>query len=97
MYIQSSDVRVEWNPGKARSNALKHGVDFADAAVALEDLHSITIEDPDAADESRYIAIGSDPKGRVLITVFAHRDRSIRIISSRKASKRERRRYESMK
>ena len=97
MYIQSRDATVEWDSRKALSNALKHGVDFADAAVALEDPHSITIEDPDAADESRYITIGIDPKGRVLVTVFTHRDRSIRIITSRKASKRERHCYENMK
>jgi uncharacterized DUF497 family protein len=85
---------VEWDPDKAASNARKHGVDFADAAIALENPKSITIEDPDVVDEVRFISMGMDPNSRILITAFAYRDRNIRIISSRKASKQERRRYE---
>ena len=96
MYIQLRHARVEWDPNKARSNVLKHGVDFADAAVALGDPHSITVEDPDAAEESRYVTMGIDPNGRILITVFTYREQSIRIVSSRKASRRERRDYEGV-
>jgi len=85
---------VEWDPDKAASNARKHGVDFADAVIALEDPNSITAEDPDAAEEERYISMGIDPYGRILVTAYTIRDKNIRIISSRKASKQERRRYE---
>ncbi len=88
---------VEWDPDKAAANARKHGVDFADAAIALEDPNSITVEDPDAVEEERYISMGMDPNGRILITAFAFRDKKVRIISSRKASKQERRRYEEPK
>jgi len=85
---------VEWDPDKAASNARKHGVDFADAVIALEDPSSITAEDPDAIEEERYISMGMDPYGRILVTAYTFREKSIRIISSRKASKQERRRYE---
>jgi uncharacterized protein len=88
---------VEWDPDKAAGNARKHGVDFADAVIALEDPNSITAEDPDAIGEERYISMGADPYGRILVTAFAYRDRNVRIISSRKASKQERRRYEESK
>jgi uncharacterized DUF497 family protein len=51
--------------------------------------------DPDASGEQRFISMGSDPLGRVLVTVFSPRGRRTRIISSRKASRAERRAYES--
>ena len=41
------NLDFEWDPGKAAANLEKHGVDFADAAVALEDQCALTIEDPD--------------------------------------------------
>ncbi len=47
----------EWDPPKAKTNLTKHGVDFADAAIALEDEFAITIADPDM-DEGRLISIG---------------------------------------
>lgn len=53
----------EWDPAKARSNFLKHGVDFTEAAIAIEDPYSRHIEDPDAEDEERFIALGMDGLG----------------------------------
>ena len=87
-------MRYEWDSAKARANAAKHGVDFADAVIALEDELAITISDPDAQGEDRLISMGLDPHGRLLVTVFAIQADVIRIISSRKASKQERKRYE---
>lgn len=84
----------EWDPTKAVANAEKHGVDFADAVIALSDDLAVTIPDPDSEDEARFVSLGMDPNGRVLVTVFIHRGERIRIISSRKASKGERREYE---
>jgi uncharacterized protein len=84
----------EWDPAKAKANARKHGVDFADAAIALSDDSAVTIPDPDSEDEERFVSLGVDPNDRVLVTVFTHRGERIRIISSRKASKGERRQYE---
>lgn len=84
----------EWDPAKGRRNAAKHGVDFADAVIALSDDAAVTIPDPDSEDEDRFVSLGMDPNGRVLVTVFTHRGEKIRIMSSRKATRGERRQYE---
>jgi len=78
----------EWGPAKAAANLRKHKVRFADAALSLEDPKALIVRDPDARD------LGCDPEGRVLVTVYAHRGEHIRIISARRASPGERRRYE---
>lgn len=84
-----------WDPAKAAANLKKHGVAFADAALALEDPLALTVADPDSVGESRFICLGADPTGRVLVTVFAPRGGLTRIISARKASRAERRTYEN--
>jgi uncharacterized DUF497 family protein len=84
----------EWDPAKAAANLAKHKVHFADAALSLEDSRSITIPDPDAEGEERFITLAADPAGRVLVTVFSHVGSNIRIISARRASPGERKRYE---
>jgi uncharacterized DUF497 family protein len=84
----------EWDPEKAAQNLKKHKVDFADAAISLEDPNALTDTDPDASDEERYICLGADPEGRLLVIVYTDRDENVRIISSRSASPGERRRYE---
>jgi uncharacterized DUF497 family protein len=84
----------EWDPAKAAENLKKHEVDFADAAISLEDPNAFTDTDSDASDEERNICLGIDPEGRLLVTVYTYRDENVRIISSRPASPGERRRYE---
>lgn len=88
-------MEYEWDPAKAKINLRKHRVSFADAALALEDPRALTMADPDASGEQRFVSLGSDPIGRVLVTVFTPRGRRTRIISSRKASRNERRAYEN--
>jgi len=88
-------MEYEWDPAKAKANLRKHRISFVDAALALEDPRALTMADPDASGEQRFVSLGSDPNGRVLVTVFAPRERRTRIISSRKASRSERRTYES--
>jgi len=85
-------MRVEWDPAKARLNSQKHGVSFADAAASLEDEGAITIRDP-FSDEERWITMGLDALGRVLVVIYTWRAESARIISARQATPRERRRY----
>ena len=87
-------MEYEWDPAKAKANLRDHKVDFADAALALEDLLARTVHDPDASGEERYISLCADPTGRLLVSVFTRRKRRIRIISSRRASRAERRHYE---
>jgi hypothetical protein len=88
-------VDYEWDRTKAAANLKKHGVAFADAALSLEDPLGRTVPDPDASGEARFICLGADPSGRLLVTVFAPRGERIRILSSRKASRAERSSYET--
>ena len=93
--MHTTAVEYEWDPAKAAANLKKHGVRFADAVLALEDPAALTMPDPDSTGELRFVSLGMDPTGRVLVTVFTHRGRQIRIISCRKASRTERRNYEN--
>jgi uncharacterized DUF497 family protein len=61
----------------------------------FNDPFSITIGDPDhSANERRYVDIGASDRGRVLVVSYTERGRRIRLISCRKATRRERRQYE---
>lgn len=88
-------MEYEWDPAKAAVNFRKHGVRFADAALSLEDPMGFSVPDPDSSGESRLIYLGADPAGRLLVTVYTLRGRVVRIISSRKASRAERKAYEA--
>ena len=85
---------IGWDPEKARANLNKHGVRFSDAEVALFDPNAITVEDETAEGERRYVSIGMDALGRILVVVFSYREDEIRLISVRKATRRERTSYE---
>lgn len=88
-------MKYEWDPDKAAANRKKHGVDFADAVGVFEDERAVTIEDEGAEGEQRFITIGMDFTLRHLVVVYAYRHRdTIRIISARKATKKERVAYE---
>lgn len=88
-------MKFEWDPAKAASNRKKHGVDFADAVGVFEDELAITIEDNDAEGELRFITIGMDFTLKILVVVHASRvEDVIRIISARKATKKESQTYE---
>lgn len=86
-------MEYEWDRAKARSNVRKHGVDFADAATVFNDDFAMTVPGDDP-EEERFITIGMDALARVLVVVYAWREEDIRIISARKANKRERLQYE---
>ena len=86
---------VEWNERKAASNLRKHGVSFEEAATALTDSAAITFFDEKPRAEEREITIGHSARDRLLLVVHTERSRDvIRIISSRKANRNERRTYE---
>ena len=88
-------LNFEWDEEKAKANLKKHRVSFDEATIVLIDSFSITIPDPDhSVDEQRYIDIGSSDNGRVLVVVYTERGSNIRIISCRKATLSERKRYE---
>ncbi|HHJ17921.1 MAG TPA: BrnT family toxin [Gammaproteobacteria bacterium] len=86
-------MKFEWDPWKASENLRKHGVDFADAVIALEDENALTIEDRDHP-EQRFKTLGLGPDVNVLFIVHAERDEDcIRIISARKAGRCQTRQY----
>jgi uncharacterized DUF497 family protein len=87
-------MHYEWDPDKAAANRLKHGITFADAVAVFADDFARTITDA-AADEERFLTLGSDAFGRLLVVVYTWRGQdTIRIISARRATPHERRTYE---
>lgn len=84
----------EWDEIRANQNVQKHGVLFADTFAVFEDPNAITIEDF-AQGEQRYVTIGMDAFGRILVVVYTWRNENIRIISARKAVRFEVKQYES--
>lgn len=83
----------EWDREKAASNLEKHGIDFADAVTVLSDELALTIPD-EVSCEERHVTIGMDAFGRVLVVVYTWRREKIRLISARKATRREIHQYE---
>ena len=84
---------IEFDPAKARSNLAKHQVSFAHAEQALRDPMAFTIEDPGAEGEQRFVTLGMDALGRVLVIVHSPRESRTRLISARKASQGEAEQY----
>jgi len=88
-------VNFEWDPAKARRNRRKHRVSFQEAATVFGDPLALTYSDPDhSTSEQRFITIGMSNANRVLIVAHTDCDESIRIISARKTTQRERKHYE---
>jgi uncharacterized protein len=86
-------VRFEWDPSKAAANRRKHGVSFEEAADCFEDPMALVLDEPRYPD--RLILVGESKTRRLVFTVYAERGpATIRIISARLATRRERRRYE---
>ncbi len=80
----------EWDPNKAAQNLTKHGVTFEEAISVFTDPMFITVvDDEHSIDEERYITIGLSAQGQLLIIAHTDREDRIRIISARKATKRE--------
>jgi uncharacterized DUF497 family protein len=86
-------VSFEWDPRKARSNAQKHRIEFADAVAVFDDGSAVTIPDEDSVDEERWVTIGTDAFDRILVVAYTWRGTTIRLISAREASRRERQEY----
>lgn len=86
-------VRVIFDPAKNSINRRKHGIDLHDAEAVLDDPRVVTIEDEDAEDEQRFISLGKDALGRLLVVVWAERKETIRLLSARKASREEGKNY----
>ncbi len=88
-------LSFEWDLKKAESNEQKHGISFHEASTVFADSLSLTIGDPlHSDDEKRFIIIGMSYRNRLLTVVHTECDDNIRIISARKATKKERLYYE---
>jgi uncharacterized DUF497 family protein len=85
-------MRYEWDPNKAEANQKKHGIRFADAVGVFTDERALTLDDPHL-DEERFVTIGMDGSGELLVVVFTWRGEVIRLISARKATRAERNQY----
>jgi len=88
-------AQFEWDAAKAADNIRKHRVDFEEAATVFGDSVGRIFDDPDHSQaQSRELLIGRSARNRVLIVSFTERGARIRIISARRATKRERHDYE---
>ena len=88
-------MEFEWEDAKADSNERKHGVSFPEATTVFGDVLSVTAYDPRHADvEDRFLTMGTSVEGRLILVSHTDRGESIRIISARKATSRERKAYE---
>jgi uncharacterized protein len=85
----------EWDAAKDEANRRKHGVSFREGISAFMDPLSVTIPDPDhSAEEERFLLLGENHRGQLLVVSHTDRQDRVRIISVREADRRERREYE---
>lgn len=86
------EIKFEWNAAKAASNKKKHQISFDEAQTVFFDENAIVIHDPEHSDdEERFIILGISTIARLLVVCHCFREKGnvIRIISARKATKRE--------
>jgi uncharacterized DUF497 family protein len=98
--MSAETVYVEWNPAKALFNARKHDVAFDQAATVFLDALALTVYDEEhSQNEDRWFTLGYDSSGKLLAVAHTYEvtgpaNVRVRIISARKATRRERRTYE---
>jgi uncharacterized DUF497 family protein len=87
--------RFDWDEAKATSNLLRHGVSFEEAStIFYDELAKVSFDEEHSDGEQRYKIIGMSERGRLLIASFTERGETIRIISARKTTRKERKGYE---
>jgi uncharacterized DUF497 family protein len=88
-------LQFEWDPRKAASNLVKHGVSFQEAASVFGDaLGRMVADSRHSSEEERLVLLGLSEEKRLLAVMFVERGEAIRIISARPATRRERKDYE---
>jgi len=88
-------VQFEWDTLKDLVNRHRHGVSFGEALTVFGDGLARIFDDPDhSGEEAREVIIGHSERQRLLVVCFTERNSTIRIISARAATKRERQHYE---
>jgi uncharacterized DUF497 family protein len=91
-----NNIKFIWDENKAEINQNKHGVSFEEAKTVFYDDNALLIDDPDhSIEEERFIILGMSKEIRILVVCHCYRDsnKNIRIISARKATKREQKEY----
>ena len=90
------ELEFNWDERKAAVNARKHGVRFEEAATVFVDPLGRIYDDPDHSEhEARFLLVGHSLAGRILLVVHVEKDDTIRIVSARRASPREREEFET--
>ena len=90
----------EWDPEKARRNLRDHRIPFERGATVFQDPNALSLYDDDHSDdEDRWITLGQDRTGIILVISHTYREETdahitIRIISARKATRKEQNNYE---
>ena len=89
------EMQFEWDDNKEKINLSKHGIDFSTAALVFQDENRIEFYDEaHSEDEDRYITIGQiNGVAIIVMVVYTERGDTIRLISARRATSQERRRY----
>lgn len=90
------NISFEWDASKASVNKKKHGVSFEEAKLAFFDENALVIHDAEhSADEDRFILLGFSATTQLLVVCHCYREKNsaIRIISARKATKKESNQY----
>ena len=88
-------LHSEWDPEKAATNLLKHGVSFGEARTVFADPLGKIVYDPRRSfGERRYVLLGHSERQRLLAVMFTDRGGAVRLISARGATRHERREYE---
>jgi hypothetical protein len=89
-------VVFKWDQQRAATNLEKHRIDFHEAATVLQDALSTTFPDPDNSKpgDQRFLSIGMSDRQRILVIAHSEEGETVRIISARRATRRERRFYE---
>jgi uncharacterized DUF497 family protein len=92
----TDDLRFEWDPAKDKANQRRHGISFEEARTVFLDEHGRLMHDPDHSDdEDRFVLLGFSSALRLLVVCHCYRrsNQIIRIISARKATRKERATY----
>lgn len=93
-------IRFEWDKNKNETNIKKHGISFSEASSVFYDPEAIVFDDPDhSEDEERFIIMGISNRANLLMVCHCYRDKDkvIRLISARKATKSEEKDYVELK
>lgn len=90
-------LRFEWDESKNKRNRRKHGIWFEEAQTVFDDTSARLFDDPEhSSRENRFLLLGFSSVGRILVVVHCYRESEsvIRIISARKATRKEAEFYE---